>query len=353
MRVVVTGASGNVGSQLLRQLQAHPSVSSVVGVARRPPTGEQDAVRWHALDIAVDDLRPVLRGADAVVHLAWLVQPAHHPDQMAWVNLRGTSQLLDAIHDERVPVLVHASSVGAYSPGPKQPRADESHPTGGVASSVYSRHKSQVEARLDSFGQSHPDVRIVRIRAGIVLQAPAGSELARYFLGPFIPQRLFRASRIPLVPRTAGLRIQAVHAHDLAAAYVTAVTTPVHGAFNIAAEPVLDADTIASAIGARSVPVAPAVLRAVLAAAWRARLLPTDPGWLDLARQTPLMDTTRARRELHWAPTISAVTALQQTLAGMSSGAGGPTAVLRPRATGLRRLTEIVQTILPGAGGAG
>ena len=353
MRVVVTGASGNVGSQVVEQLLAHPAVSAVVGIARRPPVGLEPAVQWHALDLAVDDLRPALRGADAVVHLAWLLQPAHHPDRMAQVNLGGTSRLLDAIHDEAVPVLVHASSVGAYSPGPKHPRVDEAHPTGGIASSTYSQHKSQAEALLDSFGRSHPDTRIVRIRAGIVLQASAASELARYFLGPFVPQRLLRRSLLPVVPRTPGLVIQAVHARDLAAAYVSAVTEPVHGAFNVAAEPVLDVDTIGAALQARPVPVPQAVLRGLVEGAWRLRLIPTDPGWLDLAVQTPLMDTSRARKELHWSPSTPADAALRETLDAMSTGAGGASQVLRPRATGLQRLAEVIRGVTPGAGGTG
>lgn len=206
---------------------------------------------------------------------------------------------------------------------------------------------------LDRFGRSHPIVRIVRIRAGIVLQAGAASELARYFLGPFIPQRLVRRALIPAVPRTPGLIIQAVHAHDLAAAYVSGVTEPVHGAFNIAAEPVLDADTIGAALQARPVPVPQAVLRGLVDGAWRLRLIPTDPGWLDLATQTPLMDTGRARQELHWTPTIPADTALRETLDAMGTGVGDATPVLRPRATGLRRLAQFAQGLTPGAGKTG
>ena len=79
MRVVITGASGNVGTALLRRLGPE---HEVVGVCRRPPTGGPPyaGVAWHALDLAGPDveaaLRPLMRGADAVVHLAWGFQPS-------------------------------------------------------------------------------------------------------------------------------------------------------------------------------------------------------------------------------------------------------------------------------------
>jgi len=94
MRIVVTGATGNVGSQLLPQLLEAPEVSSVVGLARRLPDLPDPRVEWHALDVAEDDLLPVITGADVVVHLAWLLQPAHDPDEMRRVNLVGTERVL-------------------------------------------------------------------------------------------------------------------------------------------------------------------------------------------------------------------------------------------------------------------
>src|SRR4051812_7534345 len=116
MRIVVTGASGNVGSQLLPQLLASPDVTSVVGIARRPPLHPDGDVEWHALDIAEDDLLPVLTGADVVVHLAWLLVPAHDPDEMHRVNVVGSQRVFDAAVAAGVPAIVHASSIGAYSP---------------------------------------------------------------------------------------------------------------------------------------------------------------------------------------------------------------------------------------------
>lgn len=359
MRIAVTGATGNVGSQLLPQLLDAPEVSSVVGLARRLPTAPDPRVEWHAADVAEADLVPLLRGADVVVHLAWLLQPSHDPDEMRRVNVVGTQRVLDAVGAAGVPALVHASSVGAYSPGPPKtrgagsPRAAEDHPTGGISSSPYSRHKAEAERMLDRFEAAHRERRVVRVRPGIVLQAQAASELARYFLGPFVPQSLVRRGLLPVVPAVDGLAVQVVHASDMARAYVLACTTPVTGAFNIATEPVLDPPTLAAVLGARQVPVPAAVLRAFVDTTWRLHLQPTDPGWIDIGRETPLLDTTRAREVLGWTPRYDAAQAVLETVDAMSAGRGGPSPVLRPRASGASRVLEVVRALVPGAKGTG
>ncbi len=353
MRIVVTGATGNVGSQLVPQLLAAPEVTSVVGLARRPPATGDPRVEWHAVDIAETDLAPLFAGADVVVHLAWLLQPSHDPDEMRRVNIGGTRHVLDAVAAAGVTALVHASSVGAYSPGPKLPRADESHPTGGISTSVYSRHKAEAERMLDAFEAEHPERRVVRLRPGVVLQGNAASELARYFLGPFVPQSLVRTALLPVVPAVDRLAIQVVHAADMAAAYVLACTRPVTGAFNIATEPVLDPPALAAILGARQVPLPAMAMRALVSATWRLHLQPTDPGWVDLGRLTPLLDTTRARTELGWTPTRDAAQALLETIEGMGAGRGGDTPVMRPRASGPARVLEAVRALVPGVRGNG
>jgi UDP-glucose 4-epimerase len=80
---------------------------------------EAPKTEWAQADIATDDLVPLLRGADAVIHLAWLIQPSRDDARLRAVNVEGSKRLFRAVADARVPALVYPSSVGAYSPGPK------------------------------------------------------------------------------------------------------------------------------------------------------------------------------------------------------------------------------------------
>jgi UDP-glucose 4-epimerase len=350
MRIVVTGATGNVGSALLPRLLSTPGVTGVVGIARRPPSLRDPRIEWHALDVADDDLRPAFDGADVVVHLAWLMQPSHRPDVMRRVNVVGTRRVAEAFVEVGAPALVHASSVGAYSPGSKDRAVDESYPTGGLSSSTYSRHKVAAERMLDELEALHPERRVVRMRKGIVLQPDAASALARYFLGPLVPQSLVRRALLPVVPHVPGLVAQVAHAADVARAYAQACTRPVQGAFNIAAEPALDAMALARLLGARPVPMPAAPLRAAVDLTWRLRLQPTDPGWVDITLRSPLMDTSRVRALLGWTPRHDPGTALVATLEAMGAGRGAATPVLRPRARGAARWREAVGTLRSGAG---
>jgi UDP-glucose 4-epimerase len=343
MKVVVLGASGNAGTALLRALEDEPRVDEVVAVARRPPGRWQSAkTAWRALDVAVDPLDDVLAGAAAVVHLAWLIQPSRDRAQTRAVNVDGSRRVMEAVARTGVPALVYASSVGAYSRGPKDRRVDESWPTGGVPSSFYSRDKADVERLLDAFERDHPSVRVVRLRPGLIFQRGAASEIRRLFAGPFLPSRLVAPKWIPIVPRHPRLRFQAVHADDVADAYRRAVVGDARGAVNVAADPILDGEALGRLLGARPVPVPAPVLHGAAAAAFHLRLTPTPPGWVDMALAVPLMDTTRAREVLGWEPRRESGEALLELLEGIRTSAGAATPTLQPGGDGPLRSREIL-----------
>ncbi|MGW4500510.1 NAD-dependent epimerase/dehydratase family protein [Micromonospora sp. NPDC004336] len=328
MRIVVVGATGNAGTALLRRLRRERDVD-LAGVVRRlpgPDAGEPyDQVEWHACDVglpgAADQLAEVFAGADAVVHLAWQIQPSHDQRVLRRTNVGGSAAVIDAVVRANVPALVVASSVGVYAPGPKDHPISERWPATGVPGSSYSRDKADVEALLDRAEREHPGLRVVRLRPGLNFQRAAATEITRYFLGPFAPVRLLRYGRIPLVPTHRRLRMQAVHTDDVADAYARAALGDARGAFNVAADPVLTPELVARHFHGWTVPVAAPVLRAAAALTWRARLQPVDAGWVELALNAPLMSSERAEAELGWQPTHDAVEALRELFAGMADGA--------------------------------
>src|SRR5436305_10553924 len=211
MRVVVVGATGNLGTSTLRSLARDARVDSILGVARRRPEVEVPKVEWAEADIRSADLVSLFEGADAVIHLAWLIQPSRNEHETESVNVVGSERVFGAVADAGVPRLVYASSVGAYSPGPKDRQIDEGHPTEGIPSSFYSRHKAAVERILDRFEAATPSVSVVRLRPALIFKSDAAAEIRRLFAGPFLPNALISRSLIPVVPDVPGLRFQAVH----------------------------------------------------------------------------------------------------------------------------------------------
>jgi UDP-glucose 4-epimerase len=339
MRVVVVGASGNVGTSLVPALAGEPGVDSVLGVARRRPVIEFPKTDWAQADIASDELVPLFRGADVVVHLAWTIQPSHDLPRLWHTNVEGSTRLFRSVVEAKVPALVYASSVGAYSKGPKDRAVDESWPTDGIRTSFYARHKAEVERRLDRFEQDQPGTRVVRLRPGLIFKREAASGIRRLFAGPFLVNPLLRPSLIPVVPDIPGLRFQAVHSYDAGEAYRLAVTGDVRGAFNVAADPVLDPKELGRILQARPVRLPAGIARRITALTWKAHIQPTPPGWLDLALGVPILDTTRARAELGWNPRHGADEALLDLLAGLREGAGLETP---PLTTAKSRAEEVL-----------
>ena len=341
MRVVVTGASGNVGTSVLEALGEEPKVKEIVGIARRVPEVEMPKVEWVGADILEVALAPFFEGADAVIHLAWAIQPSRDEATTERINVEGSRRVFDATAAAKVPALVYASSVGAYSPGPKERQVDESWPVDGIPTSFYSRHKAATEDLLDELEARAPDLRIVRMRPALIFKAEAASEIRRLFAGPFLPGFLVQKRLIPLLPRVPRLRFQAVHSRDVGQAYRQAAVRDVSGAFNLAAEPEIGIDELCELFGARSFPLPAGALRATADLSWKLRLQPSPPGWVDLALGVPMMDTTRARTELGWEPTATSLEALDELLSGLRDAKGGPTPPLEPTAGGHGHAREI------------
>jgi UDP-glucose 4-epimerase len=355
MRVVIVGATGNAGTALVRRLRTEPGVE-LAGVVRRPPplTEPYDAVEWHSCDIgapgAAQRLTEVFRTADAVVHLAWQIQPSHDQRLLFRTNVLGSRAVAEAVLRAGVPTLAYASSVGTYAPGPKDSYVTEAWPRTGVPGSSYSRHKALVEGVLDRVESDHPMLRVVRLRPGLIFQRDVGTEIGRYFAGPLLPARLLRYGRIPIIPSHPGLRVQAVHADDVADAFTKALQADVRGAFNVAAGPVLDPTVAAAAFQGREVPVPGFVLRGAAELSWRLRLQPVDVGWVRLGLAAPLMSCDRIKAELGWRPRVDAVRALRELVGGLADRAHTDSPPLSGNPALPGRLGGLLRGRLPGSG---
>jgi UDP-glucose 4-epimerase len=355
MRVVIVGATGNAGTALLRRLRSEPDIE-ITGVVRRlpPPEAPYDRADWRSCDVgaqgAAETLRQIFAGADAVVHLAWQIQPSHDARRLYRTNVLGTLAVTEATVRAGVPTLVVASSVGAYSPGPKDKFVKESWPATGMIESSYSRHKALVEGLLNHVEADHPTLRVVRLRPALIFQRDAGTSIGRYFAGPLLPARLLRYQRIPVVPSHPRLRVQAVHADDVADAYARVLRSDVRGAFNVASGPVLDPTVVAEAFHGREAPVPGFVLRGAADLTWRLRLQPVDAGWVHLGLKAPLMSCDRIAAELDWRPLVDSVRTLKELVAGLADRAHTDSPPLSADPAMPGRLGGVLRGRLPGSG---
>lgn len=333
---MITGASGNVGTGLIRALAADSPDHEVVGLCRRPPraVAPYDSVRWQSCDLAADDapdvLDEVMRGADAVVHLAWMFQPVRDGTRLQRTNFKGTSAVLAVARRAGVPQVVHCSSIAAYAPTSAAPVTEQAATTG-IPFSSYGEGKSEAESMVARFAADNPDIAVATIRPTLVAQAGASASFLALFFDPLVPRQLFsllRRGKIPLLPLPADLKVQLVHADDVGDALVRILRTRARGPFNIAAD-TLTVQDLAAAAGARAVPVPVGLVRSLVGVLWRLRALHMSPGWFDVGTRAPLIDTSRAREELGWTPRVSSTACAREQIAGIADAADLPSPVLR------------------------
>jgi nucleoside-diphosphate-sugar epimerase len=329
MRIAVTGATGNLGTSTIAALLEEARVTRIVAIARRAPRLVLPRVTFVAADVANDDLGRWFEGCEVVVHLAWRMNPAHDSSLLWKNNVEGSARVFAAAARAGSRALVVASSVGAYSPGPRDRPVDETWPVEGVATSRYSLQKAAVERELDTVEARFPALRVVRMRPVLVFKRDAASGIQRLFLGRLFPRWLLKPGRVPFVPES--LTMQCVHSLDVGNAFRRAALLDVHGAFNVAADPVLDGNALADVLATRTAKVSPNLIRAVSSAAFRLRLSPSEPGWIDLAWSAPTLSWRRARDELGWYPRFGSIETLLELLKGIRDGAGAETPPLEPR----------------------
>src|SRR5918997_6415720 len=283
MRIAVTGASGNVGTALLRRLTAPGAgVAEVRGLARRrpPDIAPYAGVRWNLADLGEPssdaEIAEFVDGVDAVVHLAWALQPGRRPEELHRVNVEGTRRVVRAAAAAGVRQFVHMSSIGAYAPGAVGQKVTEDWPTTGIQTAQYSRDKSAAERAVRDVLSRHPDVTLTVVRPTLVLQPSASSEIGRYFLGPLLfgAARLLPGAVARLLPLPLpAVAVSFVHADDVADAITRMLDRRAPGPFNLAAEPLLDSNAIARALGTVRVPVPAVALRTALQAAFAAHVV--------------------------------------------------------------------------------
>jgi nucleoside-diphosphate-sugar epimerase len=249
---------------------------------------------------------------------------------MRRTNQAGTAAVARAAVAAGVEHLVHQSSIGTYAAGPGR-WVDESWPTSGLSTSSYSVDKAAAEEVVTGV---ESDLVVTRMRPALIFQDAAASEVTRYFLGPLVPSFVLRRRVLRFAPLPHALAFQAVHADDVASAIALVLRERAPGAFNVAAQPVIDRAVFRQIFSGVGPPAPPGLLRALAAATWHARLQPTEPGWIDLAENVPLMKTGRLEA-LGWSPTKDAATVLGRFVDALARGAGRPGPLLHRRHPGL------------------
>jgi nucleoside-diphosphate-sugar epimerase len=327
LTVAVTGPTGTLGAGLMPWLEADDRIARVAGIARRP--FEPSARGWTKMTYRRGDvrdpetLREVFAGADVVVHLAFLVTGAAPARALRSVNVDGTRNAFDAAAAAGVRRFVYSSSVAAYGFHAGNPVGmTEDWPVRPAARLFYAQEKAELENLLRERAATRGGPALYLLRPSIV-GGPHAVGAKGALPGPLA--RWARAvarwpGRLPVpVPVLApALPVQLVHEQDVGQALLRCVAAAgPPGAYNVAADGILTAADLARELGMLPLAVPAGPVRAAARAVAAMPFLPSLAQWVEAASHPAIMDTTRAKRDLGWAPRYTALETLRDTLAAM------------------------------------
>ncbi|HLL92022.1 MAG TPA: NAD-dependent epimerase/dehydratase family protein [Solirubrobacteraceae bacterium] len=324
LTVAVTGPTGEMGRAVIAALDRSPGVARIVGMARRPFDPAAHGYRKVAYRRGdVLDRRAVanlVADADVVVHLAFLIMGSESDSRR--VNLDGSRNVFEAAAAAGTQRLVYASSVAAYGFHADNPQPlTEDVPARGTDSHYYSRQKAEVETLLaDALHDSATAAYVFRPCIVGGPDAPLLIDSLPYTqVSERLPSAVLRLLEdVPILKPVLpdpGVYFQLVHHDDVASAMRAAVLgrgSP--GVYNLAGPGQLTVKLLADELGWYSIPVPELAVDALAQMIARLGFLPAQAQWIAAFRESMIMDTAKARRELRWRPKHDALETLHETI---------------------------------------
>ena len=317
-RVLVTGASGYLGSLLVAALaERRIEVDAVVAadVRETPPGRRRGGVEYALADVrAPEFVRLVERSRPSVVvHLASIVTPGRRSDRAFEysVDVDGTRNVLGACTSAGVEKIVVSSSGAAYGYYADNPAwITEDCPLRGNEAFAYSHHKRLVEEMLARWRVEHPELKQVVFRIGTILGATVKNQITDLFEKPRLIA--IRGSDSPFV---------FVWDEDVVGALLQAIAGDRCGVFNLAGDGALTIHEIAGRLGKRCVVLPAAPLQAALRLLKPLGLTQYGPEQVDFLRYRPVLDNSQLKTGFGYTPRLTSAQVFDLYLRSHGHGA--------------------------------
>ena len=309
MRYVITGGSGYIGSRLVQHLARREDTEAIVIADVRPPSGGfRPKTEYERLDVRdaaacralVERVRP-----DALVHLAFILNPSHDEYFMYEVDVNGTHNVLDAAARSDVQQVLVATSAVAYGAFPDNPvPISEDHPVRGVADFSYARDKTESDRLCQLWGLAHPDRTMTIVRPCIVF-------------GPNVDNYLVRIwSKQPFQADVGQLdtKIQFAHEDDVVDGIIRLLEGRHAGAYNVAGDGEMTLRECAELIELpiRRMPMW--LYRGLARVMWRLRASEIPPGQIAFAVHPWVVSNQKLKDTTGWQPRYTSREAFEITM---------------------------------------
>ncbi|MGH2994494.1 MAG: NAD-dependent epimerase/dehydratase family protein [Solirubrobacterales bacterium] len=327
MKYVVTGGSGYIGTRLTELLVERDETERIVNLDVRAPE-----VPWPKTAFVQGDvrdraaMRELLTGErpDALVHLAFLLDPIHDEARMYDIDVNGTQAVLEAASEARTEQVLVASSASAYGAFPDNPvPIAEDHPVRGQPDFSYARDKAEADRVCQLWAADHPDRVMTIVRPTIVF-------------GPNVDNYISRAwENNTFFPVMDGVEadLQLVHEDDVVTAIASLLDAREGGAFNVAADGTMKWRESAELIGTRVREMKFRTVYRIYSWMWRlhAPRVESPAGNLHFLHHPWVVSNEKLKSATGWEPTHDTRAVFEQTMRakGLIPGGPEPAATLR------------------------
>lgn len=311
MNVLITGAAGFLGRQLVKALQkknkTSPEKTTIIAtdIKEQNPFTPDEHLKYVAIDVRSKDMGALMRKAnvDIVVHLASIVTPGKKSNREFEysVDVEGTKNVLEAAVRNGIKRIVVSSSGAAYGYHPDNPEwITENAPIRGNEAFAYSHHKRLVEEMLAKYRETHPQLEQVIFRIGTILGKEVDNQITNLFEKHFLIG--IRGSDSPFV---------FIWDEDVVNCFMKAVFGGATGIYNVAGDGKVTIDEIAVMLNKKVIRFPAPFLKTALFVLKRLKLTQYGEEQLDFLRYRPVFDNKKRKSEFHYTPKYTSREAIE------------------------------------------
>ena len=297
MNVLITGAAGYIGHQLVQYLSEKTNYTIIACDIRDDhPFKTFTNVTYLKMDIRSDDVLRILKEStvDVVVHLASIVTPGKKSNREFEysVDVLGTKNILEACVQTDVKRIIISSSGAAYGYHPENSNwLTEENPIRGNEEFAYSYHKRLVEEMLAQYRKTHPELEQSIFRIGTILGKSVRNQITNLF-----DQRLLfgiSGSDSPFV---------FIWDQDVVRCFAQAIDSEKTGIFNLAGDGALSINELGTLMAKRVVKIPGALVASGLFVLKRLKLSQYGEEQVRFLKYRPVLSNEKLKKQFGFTP---------------------------------------------------
>ncbi len=297
MKVLITGAAGYIGKQLVHYLVEEGEHEIIAADIRdENPFAEYPSIVYTKLDVRSNEVTNIMQRytVDVVVHLASIVTPGKdsNRDFEYSVDVIGTENILKACVATNVKRIIISSSGAAYGYHPENSSwLVETDKIRGNEEFTYSYHKRLVEEMLSDYRVTYPNLEQTIFRIGTILGSSVRNQITnlfdkRYLIG-------IQGSKSPFV---------FIWDQDVVRCFAKAISDEKTGIFNLAGDGALSVDEIGQILNKKVVKLPSSFVTGSLFVLKRLHLSQYGEEQVRFLKYRPVLANTKLKEEFGYTP---------------------------------------------------